>query len=120
MSHDEDDFSRITTKNLWSLTTRCDAIVRDGALADFDKLRDRVPTNNPKGLWRPVNVQELLTKVIVSPFAEPTTVAEAESELTTAGCSVGRPPSASVRTYCLRTPPCPTHASAAIASVLPA
>ena len=54
---------------------------------------DAYPTNNPKGVWRPVNVQELLTKVIVSPFAEPTTVAEAESELATAGCSVPVEPS---------------------------
>ncbi len=54
---------------------------------------DAYPTNNPEGVRRPVNIQELLTKVIVSPFAQSTTVADAEHELSAAGFSVPVEPS---------------------------
>ena len=46
------------------------------------------PTDNPKGIWRTTDIQNLVNNVIVSPFAEATAAADAEREIAEAGCSI--------------------------------
>ncbi len=43
------------------------------------------PTDNPEGIWRSVDIPSLLTKVIVSPFAEPSARTNAEHEMAARG-----------------------------------
>lgn len=38
------------------------------------------PTTNDSGIWRDIDVQCLITEVIVSPFADPSTLTEVEKE----------------------------------------
>jgi hypothetical protein len=43
------------------------------------------PIDNPEDIWRSVDIPRMLTKVIVSPFAEPSTNADAEREIAAGG-----------------------------------
>jgi hypothetical protein len=47
--------------------------------------RPMYPTDNPEGIWRSVDIPSMLTKVIVSPFAEQRTKADAEREIAAGG-----------------------------------
>lgn len=47
--------------------------------------RPMYPTNNDNGVWRDIDVQSLITEVIVSPFAEPTTQGEVEHAIRDGG-----------------------------------
>jgi hypothetical protein len=49
---------------------------------------DAYPTNNPEGVHRPVDLQTLLTEVVVSPFADANTKESVEQLLRDAGCPV--------------------------------
>jgi hypothetical protein len=52
------------------------------------------PTKNPSGVWRTLDIQQLIAEVIVSPFAEPHFFSEVEQAIRDGGSSVKARPSA--------------------------